>query len=336
MRGEETEEEEDERKAHKRAWWRDGRIAEPTPAPPTTAKLIPIVTTAPDCDVVELVGAYTHRWSAQENIIRDFLLPLGLDTNHGYGKTACENSEVGKKRATLAKRLSNIQNWAVSARERAQRASKLYDRLWKETKQHGEQLYRVLNQRLWELDEQGMSSYQLRQAKKEMVAQAEAELAPLWQRVYRTLEKSNKEHDKCERYAHEQCDLLRALEDLAKSERMMYELENGKDQVMTVCKLALANLVMWTRDHYFPAHYAHATWRRLVPFFQLAGRVAWHPRVVSVELRPFNDRQLNRDLLALCHQVNQAHPQLPDGRLLVFKVNAHVRPSLNGQQRQVA
>ena len=57
--------------------------AEPTPAPPTQAKLIPIVTTAPTCtDGVELATTYTRRWAAQENIIRDFLLPLELDTNH--------------------------------------------------------------------------------------------------------------------------------------------------------------------------------------------------------------------------------------------------------------
>jgi hypothetical protein len=71
---------------------------------------------------------------------------------------------------------------------------------------------------------------------------------------------------------------------------VLYELDNGKDHVLTVCKLALANLVMWTRDHYFPADYAHATWVRLAPFFQLSGVVVstWH--TISVELRPFNDR----------------------------------------------
>jgi hypothetical protein len=40
------------------------------------------------------------------------------------------------------------------------------------------------------------------------------------------------------------------------------------DQVMTVCKVALANLGMWVRDHYFPASYAHASWQRLQVFFQ--------------------------------------------------------------------
>ena len=69
---------------------------------------------------------------------------------------------------------------------------------------------------------------------------------------------------------------------------------------MTVCKIALANLVMWTRDRYLPPPYAHATWQRLVPFFRLPGRITWGAKTVEVELRPFNDRQLNRDLAVIC------------------------------------
>ena len=80
-----------------RMWWEAGWQATPTPATPTTPKLIPIVTTAPTVDAVELVQTYTKRWAAQENIIRDFLLPLGLDTNHGYGKVPVENSEEARE-----------------------------------------------------------------------------------------------------------------------------------------------------------------------------------------------------------------------------------------------
>jgi hypothetical protein len=77
---------------------------------------------------------------------------------------------------------------------------------------------------------------------------------------------------------------------------------------MTICKIALVNVVMWTRDQYFPLSYAHATWKRLAPFFHLPGRVRQGLRAISVELRPFNDRQLNHDLVALCERVNQASP----------------------------
>ncbi len=50
----------------------------------------------------------------------------------------------------------------------------------------------------------------------------------------------------------------------------MYELDHRKVRLMTVCKVALANLVMWSRDHYFPATYAHATWQRLLPSHETA------------------------------------------------------------------
>src|SRR5712692_8328975 len=94
-------------------WWRENWQAEPTKAGPTTAKLIPIVTTAPHIDARELAQTYIRRWPLQENVIKDFLLPLGLDINHGYGKAPVLNSEVSKKRAGLEKRLGKVEQWAI-------------------------------------------------------------------------------------------------------------------------------------------------------------------------------------------------------------------------------
>jgi hypothetical protein len=318
-------EEETEQDGRVPAWWHDGWQAEPTEAAPTTAKLIPIVTTAESIDAVELAQTYIRRWPLQENVIRDYLLPLGLDTNHGYGKTPVINSEVSKKRAALEKRLHSIKQWALSARERSHRASLRYTRLWKETKAKGEARYRVLDKQLQALEVPGISPGQWKVERNRLKAEAESEMAELWQRVYRVLDKSNKEHAKWERYSREQGDLLRALEDLDAEVRTMYELDNRKDQIMTVWKLALANLAMWTRDQCFPASYAHATWGRLAPFFQLPGVVTSSQQKVSVELRPFNDRHYNRDLLLVCQRVNEKHLHLPDGRLLLFAVKERAR-----------
>ncbi len=318
------------------AWWHDGWQAEPTEAVPTMAKLIPIVTTAEHIDAVELAQTYIRRWPLQENVIRDYLLPLGLDTNHGYGKAPVINSEVSKKRAALEKRLNSIKQWAVSARERAHRGSLRYTRLWKETKAKGEARYRVLDKQLQALEVQGPSPGRWKVERNKLQAEAESEMAELWQRVYRVLDTSNKEHAKWERYCREQCDLLRALEDLAAQERTMYELDNRKDQIMTVCKLALANLVMWVRDRYFPPTYAHATWGRLLPFFQLRGVITSSQSAVWVQLRPFNDRHYTRDLLLLCQRINEKPPHLPDGRLLLFSVQEMARPILLQQQCLIA
>ncbi len=294
------------------------------------------MTTAPHIDAVELAQTYIRRWPLQENVIRDYLLPLGLDTNHGYDKTPVPNSEVSKKRAALEKRLSAIQKWAPAARERSSKASLRYTRLWNETKAKGEERYRVLDEQLQQLQAQGVTPGQWKTERTKLQAEAECEMQALWERVSRVLATSNKEFAKWERYCHEQGELLRALEDLAVQERTMYELDNRKDQVMTVFKVALTNLLMWTRDQYFPASYAHATWARLAPFFQLSGFVTSSQHTVSVRLRPFNDRQYNRDLSLLCHCVNEKQLHLPDGRLLLFSIQGMARLILHQQQRLIA
>jgi hypothetical protein len=58
---------------------------------------------------------------------------------------------------------------------------------------------------------------------------------------------------------------------------------------------------------------------RLAPFFHLPGLVVPGQNSVRVELRPFNDRQYNRELAMLCERVNNAAPHLPDGRRLLFQ-----------------
>jgi len=141
----------------KQAWWEDDWQATPTPVAPTTAKLIPIVTTAATADAVTLAQTYARRWPAQENIIRDYLLALGLDTNHGYAKRAVINSEIAKRRDALEQRLATLRRWTDSARVRNQHAEVLSDRLRKQANARGEILYRGLNERMFALEGQGIS-----------------------------------------------------------------------------------------------------------------------------------------------------------------------------------
>jgi hypothetical protein len=317
-------------------WLDESWQATPLPAPPTMPKLIPIVTTATEADAVELAQTYTRRWPAQENAIRDWLIPLGIDVNHGFAKTPVINSEVAKKRETFQKRLDNVRRWAVGARKRLHNASKLYRKRCQLTKVRATELYRVLNTHRMELARQEVEHWQVRQMIKEEQARADAEIEEYQQRQWKAYHTSNKEFAKCEKYCREQRELLRAMEDLERQEREMYELDNRKDQVMTVCKVALANLGMWVRDHYFPAEYAHASWHRLQIFFQLPGRISWESEKVEVELKRFNDGALNRDLEALCAKVAQGQPCLPDGRRLLFRVQGTAILHLDAQEQAVA
>jgi len=303
-------------------WWEAGWQATAAPAKEMTAKLIPIVTTAETIDAVELAQTYIHRWPAQENVIKDYLLPLGLDTNHGFARVAVENSEVARRRTQLQQRLSRLKQWAQSASKREAQGSLRHERLRKEYKSRADELYRELGLYQSTLELQGMADYVLRREIKARKAVIDAELEQRRAKEWRAYEQCNSEFRKQERYCKEQRAVLRALDDLDAQERTMYELDHRKDQVMTVCKVAMANLAIWVRDQYFPASYAHATWQRLVPFFRLPGRIVRQAGRVHVELRPFNDRQLNRDLVVLCARINEAAPRLPDGYHLSFAISA--------------
>ncbi len=303
------------------SWFDGGWVATAAPAVPAVPSepaLVPIVTTADEVDAMELAGAYTRRWATQENIIRDWLIPLGLDTNHGYAKTPVTNSEVEKKRAALEKRLANARRWGEKARLASLRAGKTSDRRWKRAKARSRQAYSELNEKLFALEPQGLSEREYRMRKKELVTTVETEMDGHWRDYYRAHDRCSRECDKWQKYCQEQRALLRELEGLNAGERRMYELDDSKDQIMTVLKLALCNLAMWVCDNYFPPGYDHATWRRLVPFFRLPGRVASERGTVSVQLSAFNDLALNRDLVAVCARLGVVRPQLPDGRPLVF------------------
>ena len=82
---------------HQRCFWEEGWQALPAPPAPTTPKLIPVITTGQGMGAVELAQTYFRRWNCQENALRDWLIPLNLDTNHGYAKEHVVNSELVKR-----------------------------------------------------------------------------------------------------------------------------------------------------------------------------------------------------------------------------------------------
>jgi hypothetical protein len=310
--------------------WLQGQF-EATAAPvlPKEPKLIPVVSTASTMPPVELAAVYGRRWMAQENIIRDFLLPLGLDINHGYAKTPVENSEVAKRRAKLHKRLDTARKGAQAAHRKQAWNAKRGDKLWREAKAYADAQDRQLALRL-----NGPDYAALERSERWAVARHErAQLAPdiqrRFQRAHRTLQRAHQLWDKYERDCAAQRQLLRDLDTLDAQARTMFELDNAKDQIMSVLKLSLVNLVMWVRDRCFPSDYAAATTTRLLPFFRLPGRVLTFDDHVLVTLRPFNDRALNRDLAEFCQRVNAAHLCLPSGKSLIFRVAESTYPTSN-------
>lgn len=305
------------------------------PTPGRSPKLIPIVTTAATADALELAQAYTHRWSAQENVIKDYLLPLGLDTNHGFAKAPVENSEMNRRRTQLQQRMNWLKQRVERTQERIAQAGKRRERLGAQQQKRATQLYRQLrlDQRDWQ--EQGIDDQEIDRRLRRRKAFNHEQMDPFRAKDVHLCLQTNQEKQKLESYRHQYQQAQQAWEALSLKEQRMYELDHRKDQVMTVCKVACANVAMWVRDQYFPASYAHATWRRLVPFFQLPGTMTCDTTTVWVQLRPFNDRTLNRDLAMLCTRVNDASPHLPDGRVLHFTLSTPCRVLPAQKQHQI-
>jgi hypothetical protein len=302
----------------------------------TPSRLIPILTTDPSpLDAAALASSYIHRWAAQENVIKDYLLPLGLDTNHGFAKAPVVNSEAEKKRETYQKHFETFGKWMEAAQTKHHQMINSKENLLKRIERDDQQ-YHLLNVYQDTLDKHAinyMNQYNKLQKKMDFLSTQQEKRR---MRVQKLSLQILEYQQKCEHYVQKQGNLLQLLEDLARNERTMYALDNRKDQIMTVFKVALANLAMWTRDQYFPDTYSTATWECLAHFFRLPGIIRSNQQTVSVSLRPFNDRQYNRDLHLLCQRVNQKQPHLPDGRLLQFSVLSAGRLILNGHTLQIA
>jgi hypothetical protein len=302
-----------------------------TPALPalTRPKLIPVVTTAAQADAVELARTYFRRWNCQENAIRDWLIPLNLDTNHGYAKEPVVNSELVKQRAVLEKRLAHLHRLARESRKRL-RQMRTSDQMREQQIVIWEHRQQDLLAQVTALETIGLSGEPGLLAIKAQQLEAEWEVHHRRVLLKATSVAGKRELNHCEQSCRALRLVLRQQEDLQACEREMQELDNTKDQIMTLLKVGLANVGMWVRDHYFGESYQSCGWERLVPFFQLSGWVTATETEVRLDFSPFNHRGMGRDLQDLCRKVNTDGAQLPDGRRLVLTVGQQRSRRLNG------
>ena len=320
--------------SHQMEFWKKGWQATPDPPAQSLPKLIPVITTGRVGEAIELAQTYFQRWNCQENSIRDWLIPLNLDTNHGYAKEPVANSELTKRQGVLEGREQRLEHLAQASRARLtflrdqdqqlQEQAHTYEQQWMELS-----LQVLTFEATGQTEERDYFPIKARQLATDWeMRQRKAKLEKNAVRRQRLL-------DKCEGYCRELRQVLRQQEDLEAHARDMYELDHAKDQLMTLFKVGLANLGMWIRDQYFSESYQHCGWQRLWPFFKLGGWITTTASEVQVEFCAFNNRALVRDLEEICRKVNISGAILPDGRQLVVAVGKRLRTqTLNGPLAQ--
>lgn len=303
--------------AQQQHFWEEGWQAHPTPPAPTMPKLVPVITTRPGMHAVELAQTYFRRWNCQENAIRDWLIPLNLDTNHGYAKEQVVNSELAKRQAVIQRRVQRLERLAQACRARLIDLQQ-QDLHWSEQAHAYELQWMDLSLQVAAFEALGQTE------EREYFPLKARQLATDWEvrsrkaRLEKNALRRQQILTKCEGYCRELRQVLRQHEDLGAQAREMYELDHTKDQIMTLLKVGLANLGMWVRDQYFGESYQHCGWQRLLPFFKLGGWVITTASEVTLELCAFNNRALAGDLEELCRNVNTRGATLPDGRRLVM------------------
>jgi hypothetical protein len=275
-------------------FWEDGWQAQPAPPAPTTAKLLPVITTGKDMDAVKLAETYFKRWNCQENAIRDWLIPLNLDTNHGYAKELVVNSELTKRQEEVQRRVQRLQRLAQAARTRLSQRLKQESRLQERTRVHEQRRDELLVQ-VRALEETGQVQGRNYVRIKARQLTEEEKVRQGLDKLEKKAMQRQKEMDTCEKYCRELRQTLRRQDDLQAQARNMYELDHSKDQIMSLLKLGLANLGMWVRDHYFGEDYQHCGWQRLLPFFKLGGQITPMADEVHLQFSTFNHRVLDRD-----------------------------------------
>ncbi len=313
---------------HQRHFWEEGWQALPAPAALTTAKLIPVITTGQGMEAGELAHTYFRRWNCQENAIRDWLIPLNLDTNHGYAKEQVVNSELAKRQGVLEGREQRLDHLAQSSRARLANLRDQDHQLEAQVHTY-EQQWIELSSRVIPLEVAGQSEERGYFPLKARQLAAEWEVRQRKTQLEKNAVRRQRILDKCEGYCRELRQVLRQHEDLEVQARDMYELDQAKDQIMTLFKVGLANVGMWVRGQYFGESYQHCGWQRLLPFFKLGGWVTTTANEVQLEFCAFNNRALVRDLEEVCRKVNDGAVLLPDGRRLVVAVGKRLRTCLD-------
>jgi hypothetical protein len=268
---------------------------------------------------VELAQTYFRRWNCQENAIRDWLIPLNLDINHGYAKEQVVNSELAKRQLVVEGRHHRLEQLTQACRGRLAQLEEQDHRLEEQVQAYQRRRDELVVQ-IIQLEAAGQTEEREYFPVKARHAATEWEVRQRQAKLEKHAVRRQGLLNKCEDYCRELRQVLRRQEDLEAQARQMYERDHTKDQIMTLLKLGLANLGMWVRDQYFGESYQHCGGPRLLPFFKRGGWLTMTANEVQLELCAFNNRALVRDLEELCRKVNAAHVTLPDGRWLVVAV----------------
>jgi len=289
-------------------------------------KLIPVITNITvkeEPNIKKIVDKYFNRWPDQENIIKDMIYGVGLDTNHGYKKKEVENRTILRKKAELEKNIRGLESKLkpirqdINSREKEiEVIQEVYQsRIKQLNKDKNELHYKIL---LCKQEERKNYLQHLKGIEDKMLELTSGNEKQLF--LLRT---------KLENKRRFEMGLISQKEGKEEElssldmEQKLYEVVTEKDDTMTNFKLLLYNLSRYAREQWFSPTYEKATFLMMRDkFYSQDGYVKIGKRKIRVTLNPYDDDELQKDVEQACRKFNSADVQTLFGRQLEI----HVEP----------
>ena len=282
-------------------------------------KLIPIITNLTrkeESDIGKIAKRYFDRWPNQENIFRDAMEAIKVDTNHGYKKREVPNRVVLRQKEELETNLRGILRKLKKATRERKKTARALAKLKKLYQSH-KQIYQVEINELYARiglpikdEERKRYLFRLKFLEKKLRRASEryAESLPLWEVSL----KNKEQHEKSLLTQKENKE--REIKNLD-LERVLYEIKTEKDHLMSNFKMLLINLSSYAQRQYFPESVHNFTMESMMKaFYNQDGYIKIRKKRIDVTLHSYDEPDLEKAVEYACIKFNNSDLRTPDGQ----------------------
>lgn len=289
-------------------------------------KLIPIITNLTpqeEPDIAKIAKRYFNRWPNQENIFRDAMQALKVDTNHGYKKEEVDNRVVKRKKEELETNLRGImQKLEKATRERDEAAETLnklkeiYQSRKQDYQKEINELYTKTGSPLSNIEERRnyLSRLKLLEKRLRKLSEEYTENLSQWELKLKNKEqhqktlltqKKNKENE------------IKSLD----LEKALYEIKTEKDHLMSNFKMLLINLSSYAQRQYFPESVHNFTMESMMKaFYQQDGYIKERKRRIDVTLHSYDEPDLQKAVEYACMKFNNSDLRISERQRIWMRV----------------
>ena len=290
-------------------------------------KLIPIITNIKQKEepkIENIARRYFERWPRQENMFRDAIGAIKVDTNHGYKKEEVPNRVVQRKKEELETNLRGISRRLEVAKKQRIQVSGQHKKL--------EKVYQVRKNELQkdrrELHAKIVLTQNAPERKRQLdiLKRIERVISMLSEKYGRQISelkaslKNKERHEKSLQTQKEKKEIEIESLDLG---RVLYDIKTEKDHLMSNFKTLLINLSSYAQRQYFPEEchsFNMETMKRT--FYQQDGYAKVGKRRIDVTLHSYDEPGLQKAVEYACDRFNERDLKTRQGQRIWMRVEA--------------